>query len=602
MSAPVIASTIAVAISRIALVPRTPFELDEFLFMQAVVRFEPLKHHPHPPGYPLIAAFGKFFAAFGLDAFHALVAMSVISSIVGFVALVFAFREMIGDEVSAIAGAALFYFSPAMLVDSTLPMSDPPALMFLALALWMAAKCEVDVPGGSDVPSDARRRPAPSRNVHAALCFGAFASASIGCRPQYAIAILPMLLYVAVLFAVKARWRELSWSIAAFTLVSLVWFLPLVAATGGIDGFLGYQLKQASYVAQHDSFLSRSGRTQAEIVLRFVAHPWGAKWLSVPALLLAAFGLLRLLRVRNLRVVPLCVVAAVHLAFSIVATDPADGVRYVLPSTIAIALFAAVGIRGTRRWPQLVFLALFIVGSFIYVAPILLVRARTDSPPVQAAAWAVRSLPPNAVVLYDQSLEPHAHVLLSKFRPTPVERGMVMYADRPDVPLFLFADGGTSVPGSQSFEWKTPSDAFGKLTRDHYFTVAVVPIPPSQRFVPIAGVSAPERTREGEEWRWLAPLATLRLPLKAASHATIALRLPPEAAIESNDVLIEMNGSTIGRAHVVRGKVTTVAVSLPGPAPRVLVFRSANAYVPAFATSSRDPRKLGVQLVSIETR
>src|SRR5512140_511886 len=108
----VVASALAVAISRVALVPRTPFELDEFLFMQSVEKFEPLKHHPHPPGYPLIAGLGKAFAALGLDPFHALVTLSVLSSIIGFAALVLAFREMLGDEATPIAGAVVFYFSP----------------------------------------------------------------------------------------------------------------------------------------------------------------------------------------------------------------------------------------------------------------------------------------------------------------------------------------------------------------------------------------------------------------------------------------------------------------------------------------------------------
>lgn len=582
-----VAATAIVAISRALLVPRTPFELDEFLFMQSVVRFEPLAHHPHPPGYPLIAGLGKLVAAFGLDPFHALVTLSVISSVIGFVALALAFRAMLRDEVSAIGGAVLFYFSPAMLVDSTLPMSDPPALMFLALALWMAAR--LWSPGASR----------HSRTVSAIL-FGAFASASIGCRPQYAIAILPMLAFVVIALAIKRRWRDALVATVAFTAVSLVWFVPLVVATGGIEGFLKYELRQASYVAQHDSFLSRSGRTHADIALRFIAHPWGPKWLSLPLLLLALAGAIRELRARNTLLVPLAIVAGVHLAFSIVATDPADGVRYVLPSVILVAYFAIAGVQTyARRWAQAVIVVLLVIGSFVYVAPILLARGTTDSPPVRAATWAQRNLPANAGVLYDQSLEPHAHFLLDRFNPMPVERGLAVYTDRPDIPLVLFADGGTAVARTQTFEWDTESDAFGKLTRNHYFTVTLIPLPPNTRFVPLTGVSAPERTRGGEEWRWLAPLATLRLPRAAARRAEVVLRLPPESAIDSNEVTITVNGAATAHATVQRGRSTTVDVPLSGPSPFVLVFRSARGYVPATESSSRDPRKLGVQLVSI---
>ena len=47
--------------------------------------------------------------------------------------------------------------------------------------------------------------------------------------------------------------------LAAFTLVSLLWFVPLLAATGGPRGLSAYQCKQAAYVAAHDATASRGG-------------------------------------------------------------------------------------------------------------------------------------------------------------------------------------------------------------------------------------------------------------------------------------------------------------------------------------------------------
>ena len=147
-------------------------------------------------------------------------------------------------------------------------MSDPPALMFIALALWAAVRLAEDGPAVS------------------ALALGACASAAIGCRPQLALAVLPML---AVALWQAPGWRRRGEALAAFTLVSLLWFVPLVVATGGLPGFLDYQTRQASYVASHDAGSARSV-SFAKVFAIFVGHPWGTRWLSWPVLLPALAG------------------------------------------------------------------------------------------------------------------------------------------------------------------------------------------------------------------------------------------------------------------------------------------------------------------------
>ena len=131
-----------VLLVRLLTLPRSLWEMDEVLFARAVERFEPLTHRPHPPGYPVVIGLGKLLNLVFHDPFTSLVALSLISSLVGYWALVAAFRRIAGGadaERVAVAGALLFQLSPAMLVQGPLPMSDPPALMFLALALAAGA-------------------------------------------------------------------------------------------------------------------------------------------------------------------------------------------------------------------------------------------------------------------------------------------------------------------------------------------------------------------------------------------------------------------------------------------------------------------------------
>src|SRR5207245_3584817 len=81
-----ILGALAVLISRLATMPKTFWEGDELLFAAAVQKFDPWSSHPHPPGYPLYVGLGKFFALF-VEPFVALVMISIIASVVGFIAL-----------------------------------------------------------------------------------------------------------------------------------------------------------------------------------------------------------------------------------------------------------------------------------------------------------------------------------------------------------------------------------------------------------------------------------------------------------------------------------------------------------------------------------
>src|SRR5436190_17971492 len=139
---------IVVLITRIATAPKTPWENDEFLFAEAVRKFDPSNYHPHPPGYPLYVLLGKLFAPITGDPWRALVVVAIIAAPVGFVALARAFRNWIGDADLAVAGALLYYFSASMLVHGTLALSDGVAMAFVALALSVIPSVS-EGPGGA---------------------------------------------------------------------------------------------------------------------------------------------------------------------------------------------------------------------------------------------------------------------------------------------------------------------------------------------------------------------------------------------------------------------------------------------------------------------
>jgi len=578
---------VLVAAVRLLTRPFSFWEYDEFLFAAGVERFDPVQHRPHPPGYPLLIGLGKAFRWVCGDAFHALVALAIVSSLVGFVALFAAFRRLAEDafpggdrvrsEAIALTGALLFHLSPAMLVHGPMPMSDPPMLMFLSLALWAATRLGTDGPG-------------------AALAFGAFASAAVGCRPQVAVAVLPM---VAVALLLASGWRKRGLILAGFTTLSLAWFLPLVVAAGGPAGLVALLGKQGALVAQFDSGEARLPWSPQGVAFRFIAHPWGDRWTSLPILALAAIGAFQLARSRPRSILPLATLGLVHLTFCLLVMEPRDGVRYALPTVLAVAFVAALGLarlcagfRALSPWAIGVPAALLIAGFARYTGGFLSVRSTTPSPTVQAVRWIEGNLPKRAVFLVDPELEAPATHLLGDRAIYKILPGLEKVARRRGVPLYLLGDGESVWAGAQTFRWPE-SDAYGKLTRDHYRVVSVSPIPPAWRYVPLRGVYGFEPSLREKGLRWMSADAAIRVVPRDASELTLTLGLPPQAPWPKNTVIVSGNSLPVRDVDVLRGGRTVVHIPLPQDAPIDVSFRSRLSFFP------EDGREHAVQLLDV---
>lgn len=574
--------------------PLTLWEYDEPLFSSAIIDYEPLLHHPPPPGYPLYIGLAKGMAVIVGDPFRALTVLSILGSVIAFLLFAHAFSTLGGSPLIGTLAATLFYASPVMLVHSNVAMSDPIALAFLAATIWSG----VGLLKLRNVPSDS------SDWMRRAIVFGAIASATCGCRPQFSIIVVP--LFFAVLIFTR-RTRPALAAVAAFTLVSIAWLIPLVVETGGIEGFLKFETNQAGYLAAHDADVSRSGRTFVDVLLRFIAHPWGQKFVSLPLLVVAAIGLMSLLRSRWTVVAPFILSATFYLGFALGYMDPADGARYSIPSTLFVAFYAASGLvtvtsRMRARWLAGFAVAVVAAASFMYVFSILDQRRTTASPPAQAVAWIRANLPQGSRVLYELAMRPIADYRLAEYRPVSVDRGLPDLATQPDVQAVILANGGNEDPAARTFEWDY-SDAYGKITRAHYRVVSVVPLPVEDRFWPGPGVHAPERTVRGSSWRWLAPRAHFTLPDLGARELFLSFDLPPSYPHETNEVEVFVNGVLVSRATLRRDSPVDLLIPVAAGKKQIMV-RSSRSFVPANVPGSlnRDPRELGAMLLVVEQR
>lgn len=565
-------AALAVLLSRLLTLPRTPWEHDEFLFIQAVRDFNPAQYRPHPPGYPLYVLLAKLFNFAIHDPFASLVTVSVLASTLGAVALTRAFANLSGDEDIGVAGALLFFFSAGMLVHSPLALADATAIAFVAGMFWALS--------------------AAPTNVTAALA-AACGAAAIGCRPQLVIPLFPAML--VALFLIRFSNRQRLIGVAAFTVTCLVWFIPLIVESGGWDPLLAAQTRQAAYFAAHDAAQSRGAVRLASIATHFVFHPWGSKLVSLPLFALVAVGALKMLK---RPIVPLIVFCAVHLAFAVLAMDPADAVRYALPGLLIFALAAASALRfGGRIAPWIGALVIASLAGW-YAWPILSERHTKPSPSVAAIDYALANMPQGAILLVQPGLVPAVQTLVPREKWRHMNGGLRRVATYPQLPALVIFDGpDPSDADARTFEWRD-SDPYRKLTRNVLRAVTVDDLRPSERYVPVKGVFSLE-TANGEAWRWLEPDAIIRIPAIGRSAVTLTFKLSHDAPYATNDVELQIDGRVVATVQAKRDAKSRVAVPLKPNAPTEIAIRSKSSFRPAEVLQNRDRRLLAVELICI---
>ena len=569
-----------VLLVRIFTAPRTPWENDEFLFTEAVRNFDPSRYHPHPPGFPLFIVLGKLLHFFVSDPWRALVVVNIIAAPIGFIALARAFRNWIGDEQIAIAASLIYFLSASMMLHGPLALSDPVAITFVALALAVIS-----------APDD-------SEHERAANLAGLWTSCAIGCRPQLVVPLAPLM---AIAIWRMRTHRQRFACLANFGFVSVMWLLPLMDAAGGFDGLMAYETKQAAYFAAHDAVTSRGALSAPAIVIRFLIHPWGSKYLTIPLLALIILGASALAR-RWRVMLPLLAFTVVQAVFELATMDPADGARYSLPIMIVFALAAALGLEVIARSVHVRFVPIggalfFAIASFLYIAPIIQARVSGPSPPAAAAAFVKSTFPSNTIVLFDLSMRPVAESLLPEFKSEALEPGLKTYYDQTEIPLVLLADGGSHAPGVQVFSWPE-CDAYGKLTRNHYRVVTADPVSSRERYAPVGGVYQLERNIAGDEWRWLAPRAAIALP-RGFDRVKVTLQLSHDTPYDLNDVIVMVNGKPEAKLTVTKQPASATVDLIPLLPPEI-EFAAGRSFKPAEVLKNRDPRTLAVQLVRVE--
>jgi transmembrane protein TMEM260 (protein O-mannosyltransferase) len=405
-AAPVLA--LAVVLGHLPFLPSSLEDIDSVNFALGVRDFDVAQHRPHPPGYPVYIALAKAVVAAGnvvdrtdsqsqIEA-RSLAVLSLIGAMVAVVCLyrIFACFSPVGDDrmgrpwrhldPRALAATALSVACPLFWYMSVRPMSDVPglaaalaSLVCLSLAWWRQQP---------STQGDRRLEPGAIAASGRMIVLGSLlAAVAIGFRSQNAVLTLPFLLTAMIDRAGRGAAGALIGATVAFAVGCLLWAIPLIVASGGLNAYLAALGSQAGedFAGVEMLYLNPSPRLAATALLRTLVYPWDSLVLGGIVLVLAAVGTAALVIREKRTFMALTMMAFPYFAFHLLFQDM-DFVRYALPLIPAIAFLTVAGVELLARRAALPVIGALSLWSVVIAAPTLYAYSSEPSPVVRALA------------------------------------------------------------------------------------------------------------------------------------------------------------------------------------------------------------------------
>lgn len=384
--------------------PPTFDDIDAVNFGLGVRTFDVAAHQPHPPGYPVYIAAAKLVTpvvrATGVQSPEpkALALLGVLAGALAIPALLALFTSIVRDRQIAMAATAVTVVNPVYWFTALRPLSDVPGLCLALAAQALLVRVLV--------------RPAASRIGTWLVAGAAVAGLAIGVRSQSFILTLP-LLALAVLWpnrrtaapAAGPASSELApgprvgptlaarvAAVAAVVFACLLWAVPLVIVTGGIDAYLSALGDQAGedFVGSAMLWTNRSPRAAVAALQHTLLWPWGCLIMGVIVTAAAVAGFVRMAVTHRTGLAVLLAAFAPYAIFHLLFQETVM-VRYALPLVPAMALLAGYGIAWLGRPALWTAAALFAAVSAWTVLPASRAFGGHDSPGARAIMDAVGS-------------------------------------------------------------------------------------------------------------------------------------------------------------------------------------------------------------------
>jgi hypothetical protein len=448
-------------------------DIDSVNFALGVRDFDVATHRPHPPGYPVYIALGKLGVALSgpfsgtqpastVEA-RTLSTLALIGAVVAMAMLYRTFsswsRADAADDLTAtpwreldpraLAATALTFACPLVWYLAVRPMSDVPGL-----AAALAAQAALGLAWWRQQPdASGDRRLAPDRIAASGrmIVLGALlAGIAIGFRSQNAVLTLPLLAGVLIDRIGRGVAGAMLGSAMAVAIGALLWAIPLIVASGGLDAYLAALGSQAGedFAGVEMLYSNPSPRLAAFALLRTFVHPWDSLVLGGLMCGLAALGAVVLL-VRDRRSLAVVALVAVpYLVFHLLFQDTSF-VRYALPLVPVVVFLAVTALATLTRQLMVPSTAALAVWAVAIAAPVLAAYGSEASPTVRALAAiadARRSTTPGALALHQTFQRPleAETVAVTPQLPSPPRREwleLVRYwREGQTAPLWFLAD------------------------------------------------------------------------------------------------------------------------------------------------------------------
>ncbi|HEX9984754.1 MAG TPA: hypothetical protein VGF69_15945 [Thermoanaerobaculia bacterium] len=520
-----LATTVVVALTRLAAISHGIWDWDEALFSLAVREYDVSTHQPHPPGYPLFVAAAKVVHFFGVSEFRSLQVIALLGSFAIFPAA-FALAREIGFEFrTAYFGALIYSFFPNVWIYGGGAYSDLPAtaLLYYGCALVLRGR----------------------REPRAYLWGAVLLALCAAIRPQHLlVAIVPVAM--GTIARLRVSWKPvLAAALAALLIIGVIYTAAFVASASYAD-VRKAMVGQREWLAKVDSYQNPARPPLAQLGRLFFFKPVQNIRLMLAIDIIAAIGFVAAFVRRRWQVLrvfaffgPFAVVAWLNFDFSVVG-------RYSIVYIFAHALLAADGLAAialTLKRAQLavqgVLSAALALVLIVWTFPALRTLQAVAPPPAGAFEWVRQNVPEKAPLFVTSNLWPHGTYLLHGRDIHWVENAGEVSALT--LGGYLVQPQLVPHPGAHSFVM--PRRRLWEIVRPRHFEASVTPISTILRFGDGWHLEEGEGT---STWRWMGYESVTYLPaVRKDGKLSIRYYVPLDGLATPPTVQVILNGRVI---------------------------------------------------------
>jgi len=535
-----IALAVICAASRFAATARSLWDWDETLLCLGMRAYDVARHHPHPPGFPVFIGMARVVRLALHDDFRSLQAVSLLSGMLLFPAMLMLGRELrLRFEVACIA-AALCCFFPNVWFFGGAAFSDVPSLTLVVFAVALLIR--------------------GCRDANAYITGALLLGLAAGIRPQnLLIGVAPGLL--ATWYRARVSWRDVFFAALVGVGIVVVAFGGAIAATGSFQQYMSAVKAHGDYISRIDSFRSPDRPPLWRLFDRFFIKQYQSPALSILTSLFVLGGAIVAVRSRDRRI---GLIALTFVPFALLAWLMLDRFSINRFSIGYCPLFAILAVYGmdacalrTGKPVVLTAAGAALVAAFIvFTVPALAIVRNEDSPPVLAMRAIARNLTGQDQLFVAFGMTPFFEYFLPDRPYLRVldERAMPLSLELPPKRRpWLVAETDWTTP--RGFQFHRDQAQLWNIARRHYFDVAVEPVIAVPQFV--SGWYRPER-QGTDEWRWMAQRSVTRLPpARGPQQLRLNFDIPDEIMNQHPVVTIRLNGVIVDsfpapEAHLTR--------------------------------------------------